>query len=199
LHETSKTKEPIIEKQSIKPIDDIVWKDEKNGTFTDTRDGNVYKVVKIGSQIWMAENLRFKMPERCLAYEQNEINIAKFGYFYNWYSACKSFIGLTNWKLPSSGDFYQLYGFLGNDHRKVYEAVKKGGDSGFNSLLIGYGINYHTIRFEYFDLLSRYWSDTEGSGNGNCTYFECNSEHQESCIWYFERYSYHYNVRLIHI
>jgi uncharacterized protein (TIGR02145 family) len=82
-------------------------------TFTDSRDGKTYKIVKIGTQTWMAENLSYNAyGSKC--YGNQESNCQKYGRHYDWNTAMKACP--KGWHLPSDAEWTTLTDFVGGSN-----------------------------------------------------------------------------------
>jgi uncharacterized protein (TIGR02145 family) len=96
------------------------------GTYTDTRDGKVYKTVKTGTQTWMAENLAYKVESGCWAYDNNPDNVKTYGYLYTWASAkqaCPS-----GWHLASKDEWSALLTLAGGETSAADKLKEAGTD-----------------------------------------------------------------------
>ncbi|MEI6766999.1 MAG: FISUMP domain-containing protein [Bacteroidota bacterium] len=134
-------------------------------TFTDARDGKVYKTVQIGKQIWMAENLAYKAGSGCWAYGDNMENVAKYGYLYDFETA--KTVCPAGWHLASDEEWNTLMSFLG-ENVAVNKIKSAGGwnengngnnTSGFSAIPGGHLFNSTT--FGDLGTNSYWWTSTE--------------------------------------
>lgn len=116
---TDKTGDSVVAKK---------WagRNEPDETMKDAQ-GNFYYTVKIGKQVWMAENLKTNL-EDSWCYGKKEENCATYGRLYNWYTALNACP--TGWHLPSDDEWKQMESYLGVKTEELNEDGLRGSTEG---------------------------------------------------------------------
>lgn len=110
-------------------------KEEEDNSIRDG-DNNIYSLVKIGSQVWLVENLKTTTfndhepipnisdstkwrslisPGYCW-YNNNFENKENYGALYNWYAVNTGKLCPIGWHVPSDQEWSVLIDFLGGDN-----------------------------------------------------------------------------------
>ncbi|MBE0649409.1 MAG: fibrobacter succinogenes major paralogous domain-containing protein [Bacteroidales bacterium] len=165
-----------------------LWLNVPGPDVTDI-DGNNYTSVKIGSQIWMVENLKTtrysngeligttnpatlfvpSIPSSLYqwAYNGEESNVASYGRLYSWYAVTDSRnIAPKGWHVPTADEWMELINYLGGES-VAGGKLKATGSSYWESPNVG------ASNASGFTTLSGGYRELDGSfqGLGHVTYF----------------------------
>jgi uncharacterized protein (TIGR02145 family) len=169
-------------------------------TLVDSRDGEIYEIIKIGDQVWMAENLRYNASGSWL----NPDNpCEKYGRLYNWNTIMggvkdPGVQGLcpNGWHVPTDEEWSELEIALGMPKAEASQTVNRGehaekmkskfgwlpydmdsvvwngtNESGFNVFPTGV---YSTINggegFEAFGISTTFWTSSSYLSRGSDIY-----------------------------
>ncbi|MDP1746057.1 MAG: FISUMP domain-containing protein [Bacteroidota bacterium] len=155
------------------------------GILNDTRDGQQYQTVTIGTQCWMRQNLNYGIQVADVTamtnnsvvekacYNNTTSNCSTYGSIYTWdeamnYGTNQQGICPNGWHIPTKAQFQILINFLGSStagqKMKTTSANSPSWDgtnaSGFTAISggIGQGTNYL-----YMGTRNTYWSSTQFS------------------------------------
>ncbi|WP_295682716.1 FISUMP domain-containing protein [uncultured Fibrobacter sp.] len=138
--------------------------DAENNTLTDLRDGQVYKTVTIGLQVWMAENLNYLPKDTVGTYfgghsvcgggeykSLQEGDCSIFGRLYDViimaYDGYNKNLCPDGWKIPANAQWEILIDYLGNDNagqkmkfadEAYWPSELATNESGFSAIPSGY-------------------------------------------------------------
>jgi uncharacterized protein (TIGR02145 family) len=162
---------------------------EPGDNWIDTRDGQVYATVLIGTQAWMRENLNigvqitgdtYPVMDTIIekyCYNDNPSKCDEYGGLYMWhemmnYDYFESVRGIcpVGWHLPSDEEWMVMESYLGIDTSELdviglrgsgqAYLLLDGGETGFDALMSGYR-EYADDVFYYEGVYAYFWTTTQ--------------------------------------
>lgn len=165
------------------------------GTMIDSRDSQIYKTVKIGSQTWMAENLNYKTINS-YCYQDDASYCTNYGRLYTWAAAMDSVgewstngkgcgydktcsttypvrgVCPTGWHLPTKGEFEKLFVAVGGQSTASKILKSKSGWNSSENGMDAYSFSAlpagrRDVKGDYYfeGKATYFWSSTEGNGD----------------------------------
>lgn len=132
------------------------------GTLTDSRDGQTYRTVKIGEQVWMAENLNYKV-ENSYCYNDENSNCDKHGRLYTWSAAITACP--NGWHLPSKDEYGTLFLTVGGERIAGKMLKSTSGWSGdgngtdvYSFAMLPGGVNFSGHDYQGEGEIATFWS-----------------------------------------
>ena len=158
-----------------------------SGKFIDTRNNEEYKWIKIGDQLWMAENLNYKTTSDSWCLDDDESNCGTYGRLYTWEAAKRACP--KGWHLPSDEEWSKLEMALGMSLQEIektsYRGKNEGGkikatgltywkapnkgstnESGFSALPAGY--RHNSGDYKSVGECALFWTSTELGNFARC-------------------------------
>ncbi len=157
-----------------------------SGIFSDSRDGKIYKWVRIDTQVWMTENLNYFTSSGSWCYDNKSSNREKYGRLYNLKTAKK--VCPTGWHLPNDAEWTQFTNYLGGKSVAGGKLKETGtthwnspntgatNESGFTALPGGY--RNRSGSFTSIGGYGYWWSSTEHSSS-NALYRRLSYDHSD--------------------
>ncbi|MFC4221377.1 FISUMP domain-containing protein [Flagellimonas marina] len=142
-------------------------------SFTDDRDGTTYKTVKIGNQVWFAENLNYTLDNgQSACYDDSASNCLLYGRLYrsdDAATACPD-----GWHLPSEEEWQELFDYLGGNTVAMnlleVGASFQNRDVEFNLLAAGRFWSTQ-VGYEFLNNTGFYWTTSPGGSQFATTKF----------------------------
>ena len=132
--------------------------------FIDDRDHEEYNLVRIGGQLWFAENLRHHVEDRSFLYKQKYSSFKKNGYLYS--KDALDELCPPGWHIPSAADFTKLFQSLEKSAHAMNWIEMFAGkhlDRNLSLQFSGFGSE---VQMDFWEegQGAYFWTSTEGKG-----------------------------------